>query len=136
MFLSVSVAGLSLSVAPARGDTSAYIPRRGTCVPDTHVVERGVRFIPHLTGCCFARSRVARTLSAIGWYSGLVESDGSAVRGRRSRSSTRLSSPAETIRHRLALWVEPTLASGTAGALSQLELPVLLVAGTADARVC
>ena len=48
---------------------------------------------------------------------------------------TRLSSPAETIRHRLAQWVEPTLASGTAGALSQLELPVLLVAGTADARV-
>ena len=51
-------------------------------VPETHMVERGVRFIPHLTGCCFARSRVARTLSAIGWYSGLVESDGSAVRGR------------------------------------------------------
>ena len=48
---------------------------------------------------------------------------------------TRLSSPAETIRHRLSLWVEPTLASGTTGALSQLELPVLLVAGTADARV-
>ena len=48
---------------------------------------------------------------------------------------TRLSSPAETTRHRLAQWVEPTLASGTAGALSQLELPVLLVAGTADARV-
>ena len=48
---------------------------------------------------------------------------------------TRLSSPAETIRHRLSLWVERTLASGTTGALSQLELPVLLVAGTADARV-
>ena len=48
---------------------------------------------------------------------------------------TRLSSPAETIRHRLSLWVEPTLASGTAGALGRLALPVLLVAGTADRRV-
>ena len=48
---------------------------------------------------------------------------------------TRLSSPAETIRHRLSLWVEPTLASGTAGALAQLDLPVLVVAGTADLRV-
>ena len=47
----------------------------------------------------------------------------------------RLASPAATIRHRLAQWVEPTLAAGRADALADLALPLLLVAGTADGRV-
>lgn len=47
----------------------------------------------------------------------------------------RLASPAATVRHRIAQWVEPTLAAGKAAALAKLSVPMLIVAGTADRRV-
>lgn len=46
---------------------------------------------------------------------------------------SRLSSPPGTIRHRIAEWVEPTLAAGRA--VADLTTPILIVAGTADLRV-
>jgi len=48
---------------------------------------------------------------------------------------SRLASPGATIRHRLARWVEPSLALGRADALAPLTAPILLIAGTADRRV-
>ena len=45
----------------------------------------------------------------------------------------RLAAPAETIRHRLS-WMAPTYAAAAPDALSALDAPLLLVAGTADLR--
>ena len=47
----------------------------------------------------------------------------------------RLNSPAASIRHRISEWAEPTIAAGKRDALSDIRVPMLVVAGTRDLRV-